>query len=64
MLALTQMKWTTRLFKKLEWVCRLCFPNDDPIPFGDLFLFAKSASVLRSPPSVALSSVAVKAFLL
>ena len=40
------------------------FQRAIPIPCGDLSPFAKPASALRSLPSVALSSDAVKAFLL
>ena len=42
----------------------LVFQRATPIPFGDLSPFAKPASALRSLPSVALSSGAVKASLL
>ena len=59
------MKWTTRLFKKVRnGFIALVFQRATPIPFGDLSPFAKPASALRSLPSVALSSGAVKASLL
>lgn len=59
------MKWTTGLFEKLRnGFIAFVFQRATPIPRGDFSPFAKPASALRSLPSVALSSGAVKAFLL
>ena len=59
------MKWTTGLFEKVRnGFIAFVFQRATPIPRGDLSPFAKPASALRSLPSVALSSGAVKAFLL
>ena len=59
------MKWTTGLFEKARnGFIAFVFQRATPIPRGDLSPFAKPASALRLLPSVALSSGAVKAFLL
>lgn len=59
------MKWTTGLFEKLRnGFIAFVSQRATPIPRGDFSPFAKPASALRSLPSVALSSGAVKAFLL
>ncbi len=54
-----------RAFQKVRnGFIALVFQRAIPIPCGDLSPFAKPAPALRPLPSVALSSGAVKAFLL
>jgi len=54
-----------RTFQKVRnGFIALVFQRAIPIPCGDFSPFAKPASALRSLPSVALSSDAVKALLL
>ena len=53
-----------KALKSSEWVYRLGFPKGDSYSLWEFIPVAKPASALRSLPCVALSSVAVKAFLI